>query len=254
LGDDLPVVLAQAVQGRPALHGHAGRRHLGELDGVVLARADGHGQVAADLLGVHVERGDHLEVADVVRPEPDLHETGNPGSVVGVLVVLQPLHEGAGAVAHAHDGDAHLTHQDDSFSEMLSSPPDCPASRSDAISSFSHRTSRSTDSRPCRCSSRVYRSTRSLVRVKAARMASIRSSSLLRRPSRIRSLTSARVCPTNAKRTPNPSSSPPARPGAGGPRSLGRRRAAGPPSVTGGPAVPAPSRPALAAPARPAPP
>ena len=60
LGDDLAVVLAQAVQGRPALHGHAGRRHLGDLDGVVLARVDGLGQVTADLLDVHVERGDNL--------------------------------------------------------------------------------------------------------------------------------------------------------------------------------------------------
>ena len=60
LGDDLAVVLAQAVQGRPALHGHAGRRDLGDLDGVVLARVDGLGQVTADLLDVHVERGDNL--------------------------------------------------------------------------------------------------------------------------------------------------------------------------------------------------
>src|SRR6185312_4559078 len=180
----------------PALHRHAGRRHLGDLDGVVLAGMDGVGHVAADLLGVHVERGDNLDVADVVRPEPDMHEAGDAGAVGGVPVVLQSLHQGAGAVAHPSNGDAHLTHQDDSFSEMLSCSLAC---RSDAISSFSHRTSRSTDSRPWRCNSRVYRSTRSLVRVKAARMASIRSSSLLRRPSRIRSLTSALVCPKNAK-------------------------------------------------------
>ena len=73
-------------------------------------------------------------------------------TVVGVPVILQSLHQGAGAVAHPSNGDAHLTHQDDSFSEMLSCPPAC---RSDAMSSFSHRTSRSTDSRPCRCNSRV---------------------------------------------------------------------------------------------------
>ena len=152
LGDDLPVVLAQAVHGRTALHGHAGRRDLGDLDRVVLAGVDGVGEIAADLLRVHVERGHDLDVADVVRPEPDMHEAGNPGAVFGVLVVLQSLHQGASAVTHPHDGDAHLTHQDDSLSEMLSGPPAC---RSDAISSFSHRTSRSTDSRPCRCSSRV---------------------------------------------------------------------------------------------------
>src|SRR5262249_10564337 len=130
-------------------------RYLGDLDGVVLARVDGVGQVTADLLGVHVERGDHLDVADVVRAEPDMHEAGNAGTVVGVLVILQSLHQGAGAVAHSNNGDAHLTHQDDSFSEMLSCPLCCSSCRSDAMSSFSHRTSRSTDSRPCRCNSRV---------------------------------------------------------------------------------------------------
>ena len=152
LGDDLPVVLAEAVQGRATLDDHASRRDLGNLDGVVLAGVDGVGEIAPDLLRVHVERGDHLDVADVVGPEPDMHEAGDPGTFVGVLVILQSLHQGASAVTHPHDGDAHLTHQDDSFSEMLSGPPAC---RSDAISSFSHRTSRSTDSRPCRCSSRV---------------------------------------------------------------------------------------------------
>jgi hypothetical protein len=50
-----------------ALHGDAGRRHVGDLDGVVLAGVDRLGEVEADLLGVDVERGDELDVAHVVR-------------------------------------------------------------------------------------------------------------------------------------------------------------------------------------------
>src|SRR5260370_8033551 len=98
-----------------------------------------------------------------------MHEARHPGAVGGVLVILQSLHEGASAVTHPHNGDAHLTHQDDSFSEMLSAPPPC---RSDAINSFSHRTSPSTDSRPSRCNSSSYLSPRSLVPASAPPMPS----------------------------------------------------------------------------------
>jgi hypothetical protein len=52
------------------------RRDVGDLDGVVLAGDDRLGQVAADLLGVDVERGDELDVADVVVAELDVHEPG----------------------------------------------------------------------------------------------------------------------------------------------------------------------------------
>ena len=46
-----------------------------ELDRVVLAGADRLGEVEADLLGVDVERGDELDVADVVVAEHDVHQT-----------------------------------------------------------------------------------------------------------------------------------------------------------------------------------
>ena len=52
-----------------ALDGDAGRRDVGDLDRVVLGGADRLGQVEADLLGVDVERGDELDVADVVVAE-----------------------------------------------------------------------------------------------------------------------------------------------------------------------------------------
>ena len=108
--DGQAVVLAEAVVGHAALHGHAGRRDVGDLDGVVLGGVDRLGQVEADLLGVDVERGDELHVVDVVVPELDVHQPGHLAARVGVLVVLDALHQRAGAVADADDGDAHGSH------------------------------------------------------------------------------------------------------------------------------------------------
>src|SRR6202012_438121 len=160
------------------LDGHTGGWHVRDLDGVVLAGVDRVGHVHADLLGVHVERGDHFHVPHVVRAEPDVHEPRYPAAVVRVLVVLQALDEGTSAVAHAYDGHTYRTHQGDSFSSSsLLMRCSCSCCRSVAIRSFSQRTSRSPDSSPWRCSSRVYLSTRSRVRAKAARTPSIRSSS-----------------------------------------------------------------------------
>ena len=79
-----------------------------ELDRVVLARPDRLGEVLADLLGVDVERGRELDVADVVAAEVDVHEAGDGLVRVGVAVVVDALDEGVGAVADADDGDPHL--------------------------------------------------------------------------------------------------------------------------------------------------
>ncbi len=164
LVDGLAVVLAEAVERVAALHVDAQRRDVGDLDGVVLAGDDGLGQVATDLLGVDVERGDELDVADVVAAEVDVHEPRDGVGRVGVAVVLDALDERRGAVADADDGYADGTHG------LLSAVrgagtgggQDCGAGaaggmsrRSDSISSVSHRTSRSTDSSPCSCSWRV---------------------------------------------------------------------------------------------------
>ena len=64
------------------------------------------GEVLADLVGVDVEGGDELDVADVVAAEVDVHEAGDELVVGGVAVVVDALHERRGAVADAHDGDA----------------------------------------------------------------------------------------------------------------------------------------------------
>ena len=86
-----------------ALDGHAGRRDVGDLDGVVFAGQDGIGEIDADLLAVDVERGDELDVVDVVLAELHVHQAGNRGLGVGVPVVLDALDKRRGAVAHTND-------------------------------------------------------------------------------------------------------------------------------------------------------
>ena len=108
--DGQAVVLAEAVVGVAALDGDAGRRDVGDLDGVVLGGVDRLGQVEADLLGVDVERGDELDVVDVVVTELDVHQPGDVAGRVGVLVVLDALDQRAGAVADADDGYANGSH------------------------------------------------------------------------------------------------------------------------------------------------
>jgi hypothetical protein len=93
-----------------ALHGDVERRDVGDLDGVVLAGEDRLGQVTADLLAVDVERGDELDVADVVVAELYVHESRHARVGVGVAVILHALDERGGAVADADDGYAYGTH------------------------------------------------------------------------------------------------------------------------------------------------
>ena len=109
LGDLLLEVLAEAVVGHAALDGDAQVRDVvRELDRVVLARPDRLGEVLADLVGVDVERGRELDVADVVAAEVDVHEAGDGLVRVGVAVVVDALDERVGAVADADDGDPDL--------------------------------------------------------------------------------------------------------------------------------------------------
>ena len=168
--DHLAVVLAETVVGVAALDDDAGRRHVGDVDRVVLAGDDRLGEVTTDLLAVDVERRDELHVTDVVAAEVDVHEAGDARLGVGVLVELDALDERRGAVADADDGDSNGTHRGgllQLLNSALRRTMRCwtaawygPAglrrpSRSVAMSSLSQRTSRSTDSRPWRCSSRV---------------------------------------------------------------------------------------------------
>jgi len=90
-----------------ALDGDAERRHVGDLDGVVLRGEDGLGQVAVDLLGVHIERGHELDVADVVLTELHMHQAGYSRASIGVAVVLDALNQRRRAVPDANDGHPH---------------------------------------------------------------------------------------------------------------------------------------------------
>ena len=83
-------------------------RHVGELHRVVLSAPDRLGEILADLVGVDVERRRELDVPDVVAAEVDVHQARDEVVRVGVLVVLDALHERGGAVAHADDRDAYL--------------------------------------------------------------------------------------------------------------------------------------------------
>ena len=120
LRDHVAVVGAEPVERVAALHGDAGRRHVGEPDRVVRLGEDRVGDVGADLLRVDVEGRDDADVADVVAAELDVHQAGDRLVRVGVLVVLQTLDQGRGAVAQPHDRDANLSHL---------CAPSCAASR-----------------------------------------------------------------------------------------------------------------------------
>ena len=108
LVDDLGEVLADPVVRHAAVDGDARLRHVGELDRVVRVRPDRVGEVLADLVRGHVERGRELDVADVVAAEVHVHQAGHELVVRRVLVVLHALEQRVGAVADADDRDADL--------------------------------------------------------------------------------------------------------------------------------------------------
>src|SRR5437870_1260239 len=86
-----------------ARHLHAGARHVGEAVGVVRRGVDRLGQVFADLVAVDVECRDEVDVADVIPAQVDVHDPWDPVAWLRVAVVMDALHEGARAVAHADD-------------------------------------------------------------------------------------------------------------------------------------------------------
>ena len=76
--DDLAVELAEAVE-RRAAHARSRRARATSANLIVLLLLgeDRLAEVEADLVGVDVERGDELDVADVVAAELDVHEAGH---------------------------------------------------------------------------------------------------------------------------------------------------------------------------------
>src|SRR4051794_36554093 len=105
LGDLLRGVLADAVMGHPTMDLDAELlRQLGELDRVVGVGPDRLAEVLAHLRLVDVEGARELDVADVVAAEVDVHEPRDAFLGVRVAIVVDALHEGFRAVAHADDG------------------------------------------------------------------------------------------------------------------------------------------------------
>jgi hypothetical protein len=83
-------------------------RNVRELVGVVLAGEDRLGEILPDLLGIDVEGRGKFDVPHVVPAEIHVHEARDLLSGVGILVVLDSLHERARTVAHADDRDPDL--------------------------------------------------------------------------------------------------------------------------------------------------
>ena len=110
LRDDLRQVLAEAVVEHAAVDAHAHRGHVGELEGVVRRREDGLRYVFADLVGVDVEGGDEVDVADVVAAEVRVHDARDRLLVAGVAVEVDALHQRGGAIPYADDGHVYLAH------------------------------------------------------------------------------------------------------------------------------------------------
>src|SRR5699024_5147923 len=175
-------------------------------------------EVLAHLLVVDVEGGDELHVGDVVVAEGHVHQTRDGAGGVGVLVVLDALHERARAVADADDRDADATH---GFSLLpdwsgglkagwlgsvrVPGRADGPL-RSAAISSSSHRTAAMVSSSPWAWRAAVQESMTPRP-ARSSRMTAIRSTRRARRPSRMRRRTSRSVRAKKATRTSKASSS-----------------------------------------------
>ena len=162
LHDRVAVVDTQPVESAAPHHRDAGRRHVGEPDRVVGLGEDRLGDVLAHLLRVDVERGDDLDVADVVSAELHVHQAGDAFGGVRVLVVLESLDEGRGAVAESDDGDPNRAHAVRSFLRSVAEARRlCPTGavmpyfvRSCWINPASHATSASVAARPCSMSAR----------------------------------------------------------------------------------------------------
>src|SRR5204863_9127526 len=84
------------------------RRHVAELHGVVGPGENRLREVEPDLVLVDVERGDELDVADVVAAQVDVHQARDGFLGRRAAVVMNPLDQRGGAVANPHDGHSNL--------------------------------------------------------------------------------------------------------------------------------------------------
>src|SRR5439155_17297705 len=93
-----------------ALHGHAERRHGGELHGVVGRLEDRLREVLAHFARIDVEGGGELDVADVVTTEPRVHEPGDEPVVRRLTIVVDALDQRGSAITDADDGNSDGSH------------------------------------------------------------------------------------------------------------------------------------------------
>ena len=107
--DLLAQITANAVERGTALNDHAGGRDGRKALRVVRRRKNGVRHVAAHLAGRHVERARDLDVADRISANVCARQSGRGFVALGVAIVRQSLHEGRGAIADAHETDAHLS-------------------------------------------------------------------------------------------------------------------------------------------------
>src|SRR5207249_10389193 len=89
--DHLGEIGAEPVVRHAALHGHAERRHGGELHGVVGRLEDRLGEVLAHFARIDVEGGGELDVADVVTTAPRVQEPGDDPVVRRLTIVVDAL-------------------------------------------------------------------------------------------------------------------------------------------------------------------
>ena len=89
-------------------------RHIGKLNGVVVARPDRLTEIGADLGRVNLEGRDKLEVRDVMPAETHVHQTRNLCIVGCAPIILNSLHERTHTVADTRD--SHL------YSHRIQSP------------------------------------------------------------------------------------------------------------------------------------
>jgi hypothetical protein len=65
--------------------------------------------VQSDLATINVESRHDFDIVWLIRANPAMHQT-DTGSIAGASVKVNPLNQGAGAIADTNDGDSDFIH------------------------------------------------------------------------------------------------------------------------------------------------
>jgi hypothetical protein len=77
-------------------------------------------QVLAHLVDVDVKRRGELDIADVIPAQVDMHQPRHGVAIFRITVVLHALHQRAGAIADADNGDPDfLAARDVDFGKLI---------------------------------------------------------------------------------------------------------------------------------------